>query len=182
MEAQAPHCRRWSLIMHSHESYYRGSIILNWKPYIPPGDRSRRIESKGHWGAPGVVTKKKKSNLFSTLKYLFIYSFIYFYPKGCPIPSPLSQNSPISPSHSPLRGCPIPGYPSTLGHHVSIGFGASAPTEARQGSSPLTNSCMLFCWWLSLWDLPGVQDSWHCWASLNFDNSRMSIEFSKAQL
>jgi hypothetical protein len=30
---------------------------------------------------------------------------------------------------------------------------------------PQTRPCMLFGWWLSLWDLPEVQVSWYCWSS-----------------
>ena len=74
-----------------------------------------------------------------------------------------------------LWGTPNP--PNALpfsGHQVSTGLGASSPTEAKQGS-PLpggggwgvawTSLCMLFGWWINLWDLPGIQVSWHCWSS-----------------
>ena len=42
-------------------------------------------------------------------------------------------------------------------------------TEGRQGSPllhkcrvPWNSPCIFFGWWLSLWELPGVQVSWHC--------------------
>jgi hypothetical protein len=62
--------------------------------------------------------------------------------------------------------------PLTLGHQVSTGLGKFSPIEARQGSSllhmcrgPWTSPCMLFGWWLGLWELPRVQVSWHFWLS-----------------
>ena len=84
-----------------------------------------------------------------------------------PILNPSKSSSPPPPSPLPLTRCssthPIPRFPLSLGHQVSI---ASSPTEARQGSPllhtywrPLTRPCMLFDWWLSPWELPGVRVS-----------------------
>lgn len=46
---------------------------------------------------------------------------------------------------------------ASLGHHVSIGLGASSPIEASQGSrllhmclEPQSSPCMIFGWLLSL--------------------------------
>ena len=67
---------------------------------------------------------------------------------------------------------PLTWYHTSLAHQIFVGLGASSPTEDRQGSplllmcwEPWTNLCMLFGWWLSLWELPGVQVSWHFWSS-----------------
>jgi hypothetical protein len=73
---------------------------------------------------------------------------------------------PTHPYHTPVN---IPPFP---GHGVSTGFRAFFPTEARH-DSPLqpmcpvlrANPCMLFGWWLSLWELPGIRGSWYCWSS-----------------
>jgi hypothetical protein len=81
---------------------------------------------------------------------------------------PFQSPSPHLPSPSPLRGWPSLGYPTTKGPKVSTGWDPSAPIEARQGSpllhlclGPWTSPWMLFGWG-SLWELPGVQVSWHC--------------------
>jgi hypothetical protein len=71
-----------------------------------------------------------------------------------PIPPPLCQwectPPPIHPHLSPL-------HPPFLGHQVSTELG-----ETKQGSPLLhmclklwTSPCMLFAWWLSLWELWG---------------------------
>jgi hypothetical protein len=61
--------------------------------------------------------------------------------------------------------CP---HPPTLEHQVSVGLDTASPIEVRHGSSllhicqgPRTSLYMFFGWWLSLWELPGVQVSWH---------------------
>jgi hypothetical protein len=98
---------------------------------------------------------------------IIIFYFIYLHPK-CP-PSP-----PTWTSSFPLL---LWEDTHTLGLHFHEASSLywiteSSPTEARQGSPllymcwvPGTSSCMLFGWWLSLWKLPGVQVSWHCWCS-----------------
>ena len=60
----------------------------------------------------------------------------------------------------PLRGCFLQPCIPFLGHQVSTGLGTSSPTKARQCSpllhmcwGPRTSPCMLFGWWLSLWEL-----------------------------
>ena len=83
-----------------------------------------------------------------------------------PIPNPLipeffnSSPLPISSERMPL--------PDTLYlvHEVSTGLDASSSTGARQGihllhmcQRPWTSLYMFFGWWLSLWELPGVQVS-----------------------
>jgi hypothetical protein len=30
---------------------------------------------------------------------------------------------------------------------------------------PRISWCMLLAWWLSVWEIPGVQVSWECWPS-----------------
>lgn len=72
-----------------------------------------------------------------------------------PSPCPPSQlYSLFSPYPLPLRRC----SPS-LEHQVSTGLGVSFPTEVRQGGPLLhmchrpAHPCMLFGWWLCLWDL-----------------------------
>jgi hypothetical protein len=66
-----------------------------------------------------------------------------------------------------------------LRHQFSTGLGTSSPT-ARKGSSllhmcwrPRTSPCMLFSWWLRLWELWGVQVGWYCCSSY-----RVTISFS----
>ena len=65
-----------------------------------------------------------------------------------------------------------PQHPPSLGHWVSTGLGLSSPNEARQGSpllhmyqGPWTSPCILFSWWLSLWQLIGVWVNWYSWFS-----------------
>ena len=74
-------------------------------------------------------------------------------------PTPVIVTSEMVPSYSPTK--------------VS-GLGSFSPTEAKKGSpllhmcqGPQTRPCMciLFGWWLSLWELPGVQVSGHCCSS-----------------
>jgi hypothetical protein len=66
---------------------------------------------------------------------------------------------------------PSTRWPPTLLHQVFAGLGTSSPTEARHGSPllhmcrrPLTSLCVLLGWWLSQWELPGVQIRWFCWS------------------
>ena len=89
---------------------------------------------------------------------------IYLYPKYWP-PSVLPCRI-ITPSLLPFEYDVVPydsGYPSTLGYQVSTELGRSSSTETRLGillhwwQGPQTTLCMLFGWWLSLWELPGVQ-------------------------
>lgn len=51
-----------------------------------------------------------------------------------PFPPPIFTSSPPS---STLKGCPTPGFPSTLEFQVSTGLCASSPIEDRQCSSLL---------------------------------------------
>jgi hypothetical protein len=69
-----------------------------------------------------------------------------------------------SPHPTPAR------FPPFLGPNVSWGLDSSAPTEARPGSpllyvcqGPPISWCMLPGWWLSIWEISGVQVSWDCW-------------------
>jgi hypothetical protein len=97
-----------------------------------------------------------------------------------PSQSPITEFFPPPPIPFTSEKLP-PGYFPSLENQVSTGLGASSPTEARQDSScqlhmcwrPLTSLWMLCGWWLSLWKLPGVQVSWHCWSSYG-----VSIPFS----
>ena len=82
-----------------------------------------------------------------------------------PILVPLPEFVTPSPIPMPLRGCsPLPSLTS-LGHQVSSGLGTSSPTEVWQGSlllhmflEPWTSPCVLFGWWLSLWEFPRMLD------------------------
>jgi len=86
----------------------------------------------------------------------------------------------LSPSWSTLwlfhppspRGCPQP-YPTRLPHFLGPwGLCAFSLTDSRPGS-PLLYMCwephirwyMLPGWWSSVWDIPRLQISWHCWSS-----------------
>jgi len=72
----------------------------------------------------------------------------------------------VAPSLLHLRECPPPPSLTPQSHHpghqVSTRLGTS-PNEASQGSpllhmcrGPWTSLCMVFGWWLSLWELWGV--------------------------
>ena len=114
-----------------------------------------------------------KFKLIYTSKFYFYFFIviIFFTSQMLPPPHhPLKSSFPILPSPLPLRGW----YPisTPVWGVISTGLSTSSPTEARQGSpmllkywGPQTSQCMLFGCWLSFWELPGVQASWHCWAS-----------------
>ena len=62
-----------------------------------------------------------------------------------------------NPPHPPSSA----SHPPFLGHQVSTRLGTSSPTEARQVSpllhiyrGPQTSPCILFGWWLTLWEFP----------------------------
>ena len=73
------------------------------------------------------------------------------------------------------RGCPLLLHPArppySLGSQVSWGLGSSSLTEARP-CSPLLYVCwgpdtswyILPGWWVSVWDISGIQVSWDCWS------------------
>ena len=100
---------------------------------------------------------------FSVLKLVIFF----IYTQMLPPPSlPSQSSSPHSPSFHLWDGAPIPGHPPSLGHRVLTGLAESSATGDRQGSwSTWTSPCTLFGWWLSLWELPGVQVSWYCCSS-----------------
>jgi hypothetical protein len=113
-----------------------------------------------------------------TLFYIFFYSpdFIpllthpltlsYSIPPTCPC---LQEDAPTLPhlhSSIPLH---------CLGPQVSLGLGASSLTESRPGSlllymcwGPHISRWMLLGWWLSVWEILGVQVSWDSWSSHRF--------------
>ena len=115
-----------------------------------------------------------------TFIFPFSNCFVYLHSKCCPLSwSPLQDFFTSFPfPFASERVLPNPfTHPLThpilpWGHEVSTGLSASSPTEARQGSPMLhvywgwwTSPCMLFEWWLSLWELPGFQVCWQCWSS-----------------
>jgi hypothetical protein len=135
-----------------------------------------------YWNAAmikGLICLFYRVALF--LVFHFFKLFIYI-PNVATLPGPPPRI--FHPFTSPpllLRGVPPlthppPAHPHqnppSLGHQVSTGLRVSSPEKIRQGS-PLPNMCqgpqtspgMLFGWWLSLWELPGVRVSWHCWSS-----------------
>ena len=100
----------------------------------------------------------------SMILKFFINYFIYLHP------SPCSQSS--SPIPSPLHLWEDAAHIPSPWDISSTELGASSSTEAGRGSPPLrmcggppTSPHTLFGWWISLWELPGVQVSWHCWSS-----------------
>ena len=77
---------------------------------------------------------------------------------------------------------PRPHY--SLEFPVSWGLGASSLTESRPGSpllhlcwGPHISLCMLPGWWLSAWEIPGLQVNWDCWSSC-----RVTLLFSIFQV
>jgi hypothetical protein len=46
---------------------------------------------------------------------------------------------------------------------------------------PKSRSCMLPGWWLSVWEISGVQDSWHSWSSYGEASSSASSSLSIIQ-
>lgn len=115
----------------------------------------------------------------------FLNCIAYLFRKCCSLPSP--------PFLSSLSYVPLPlllrwwfptpllllphhfQHPPPLEHHVSIVFGASSPIDVQQGTSllhmchrPWISPCMLFGWWLSLWELWGVWVIWYCWSFIGF--------------
>ena len=101
-----------------------------------------------------------------TIVYCLVNLFIYI---------PLILLPPDSPSQSsslpfaPERAVPPPQYSPILVYQISAGSGTSSPSEARRASpllhmwqGPRYSLLMLFGWWLILWELSGVQFSWHC--------------------
>jgi hypothetical protein len=114
--------------------------------------------------------KKKGVQKGVRKEMMMMINFIYLHPKYCPLPVPPRRvllPIPLSFASEKKHS----QDPPTLGHQVSIGLGPSSPTEARQDSSllnmcqgPQTSPCMLFGWWLSLWELPGAQISWYSWS------------------
>jgi len=87
-------------------------------------------------------------------------------PPLIPPPTPSLQED-VSPSNShPTRP------PQSLGPHVFWGLGAFSLTESSPGvfcciclGGPHISWCMLPGWWLSVWEILGIQDSWDCWSS-----------------
>jgi hypothetical protein len=107
---------------------------------------------------------------------LFIYAFIYLFAfQMLPHSVPLH---PDSLPHSPFFCFWEDGSPRvspTLAHQVPIGLGTSSPTVARQISpllhmyqGPLSSLDILFGLWLSLWELPKFQFSWHIIVPVDF--------------
>jgi hypothetical protein len=93
---------------------------------------------------------------------------VYLHPKCCPLLVPLWRLFPHHPSYLLLRRQPGLLDTPILWHQVSTGLDASLPIEVRHGNPLLhmcrgfwSSPCMLFGWWLSLWELPGVHVSWH---------------------
>jgi hypothetical protein len=103
------------------------------------------------------------------------YFFFTVPPHGPPSHSSSSHSS----SALSSRGCShththtlLPARPShALGPQVSPMLGSSTLTEARSSSpllcicqGPQISSCMLPSWWLSVWEISGVQVSGDCWS------------------
>jgi len=94
----------------------------------------------------------------------------WFYPP-LTVPHPITI-LPISMRMSPPPSPNPTSLTHSLGPQVSLGLGASSLTDSRSGS-PLLYMCwglhiswgMLPGWWLSVWELSGVQVSWDCWSS-----------------
>jgi hypothetical protein len=82
-------------------------------------------------------------------------------------PPPHLQEDVLTPPHPhPIKP------PHFLGPQVFWGLGASSPTESRPSSpllymcwGPHISWCLLPGWWLSVWEISGVQVSWDCWFS-----------------
>jgi hypothetical protein len=75
----------------------------------------------------------------------------------------------MSPSTNPPHPTRRPHF---LGLQLSWGLGASSLTKLRPDSpllymwqNPDISCCMLPGWWLSVWEISGVQVSWDCWSS-----------------
>jgi len=106
-------------------------------------------------------------------RLLACYFFFKKWKCYLPLLDPLTESLPFT---HPLQlypwECEILWCSHTLMPQISTKLGITSPTAARQGS-PVLHMCsgaqtspgMLFDCWLSLWELPGFQISWHCWSS-----------------
>ena len=114
--------------------------------------------------------------------FIFINYFIYLHTKCCPLPYSPSQSSSHHPySPLPMRKCspttlnnppsPQPSQASLWGkslyriRNILSHWGQTRQSSTKYLQGPRAKSCMLFGWWLSLWDLPVVQVSWFFWSS-----------------
>jgi hypothetical protein len=110
---------------------------------------------------------------FNSLIFFFFYSPDVIAPSSLPSDSSTSHTSslclqedvPTLPT-PPHQIFPLPGASSVLR------LGASFLTESRPYSLLLymcwgthINWCVLPGWWLSVWEVSGVQVSWECWSS-----------------
>ena len=113
--------------------------------------------------------------------YIYIYFLIYIpnvaslssVPFFTPFPFPLPMRGYLPTHLLTHQLSPNPHlHPSSLGHQVSAGLGASSPTEARQ-CSPLLHMWLEpwnshVCSWLVAYLLGALRVicvSWYCWSS-----------------
>jgi hypothetical protein len=132
-------------------------------------------------------------SIFKIYVYLFFYIPNATPSSSPPYRVPLPHLPPLllwkiaSVRYPPHRG-------PTLANPISAGLSVPSLTKARQGNivgeqipqsgysvggpiwrlscmsatyvpwGPWSSPCMLFGWWLSLWELPEVQVSWLCWS------------------
>ena len=78
--------------------------------------------------------------------------------------------------------------PHLLGPQVSWQLGASSLTESWSGNpllcmcwGPHISWCIVPVWWLSVWEIPGVQVSWDGWSSMGSLYSSSSSSYSLIQ-
>lgn len=117
-----------------------------------------------------IISSLKISIIFIRLLWGFLFLFLFFsdlfylytFQILPPFPVFLKSSSTLLPFPWPLRGYfPPLFHPSpSLGHQVSTGeLGESFTTETRQDpllhmcQGPGTSLCMLFGWWLSIWEI-----------------------------
>ena len=108
----------------------------------------------------------------------FFTLFIYLHPKCCHL-FQFSHQRVLLLISPPLNlwegGHPFiipPSPPGTSSlcriRHILFHWGRARNPSTIYVSWPQTSPCMFFIWWLTLWELPGVQISWHCRSSCGF--------------
>ena len=83
--------------------------------------------------------------------------------KGMP---PQTHAEPLPWACSPIWVSPFPGASRLYRiRHILSHWGQTRQFLATYVPEPQTSPCMLFGWWLGLWELPGIRVSWDCWSS-----------------